>query len=128
MATLISDFADYIATQASLTVDIDLFIGSGDPNTTEPYAILKQIPGSNENYSGLEQVLFQLQVTGRSYVQGETLINTLYGIINHKPGFSSAGLSTHKIFYCEPKGMPYLIGRDDMGGYVWATNFILKKE
>jgi len=127
MATLISDLLDYIATQASLTVDTDLFLGSEVPNIRGDLAVLRHIPGSVENESGLEEIMMQALCKGDSYVSGKTLADTIYEIINHKPGFSDASLASHDIFYCEPAGMPYPIGRDDQAGYLFAVNFILRK-
>jgi len=128
MATLISDLADYIAEQASLTVDTDLFIGAEVPNIVGTFAVLRDIPGSIENWSGLEQIHFQLMCTGNSYVDSKMLADQLYEVIKHKPGFADADLITHNVFYCEPTSLPYPVGRDDQGGYIFSVNFLIKKE
>lgn len=117
---------DYVETQTDLVTDTDLFVGVEIVDAPAKCVIITETPGSNDSWSGLQ--IRTVQITGKdlSYIGAETLIETVYNLFAHKPGFPSGSLDEN-IFYCDAISRPALIGRDERGSYIFTANLLFKK-
>jgi hypothetical protein len=121
--SLVVDLATYIAASSSLVIDTDLFIGNEVEDTPSGSIIIREIPGSLENWSGLEERMIQILALDPGYINAETLILIPYNLLAEKAGFTSlAG-----IFFVEVLSMPGVVARDPRGNYVFGANFVVRK-
>ena len=125
--SLVKNLCLYIEDQTDLTIDTDLFVGGETIETPTTFAWVAEVPGSNETENGLEERYIQVSAVSNSYITTETLANTLYDVLNHKPGFSSALLSSENIFYCEPLTMPTPQRRQSNAGWVFTFLCVIRK-
>lgn len=121
--SLVVDLANFIAANSSLVVDTDLFVGSEIVSTHPGSIIIREVPGSTENWSGLEGRTVQLLSLDTGYVNAETLINTVYDLLANKAGLASVS----GIFYIEVLTMPGILERDERGNYIFVSNLLVRR-
>lgn len=126
MATLLSDIVDYIVEELGLVVDTDLFLAVEPSSSMGKAAVVREVPGSFENESGLIVQSFQIDCKDLDYNISEALANSIYVLFNHKPGFSGEGIGNRSIKYCEPTSRPVPIIRDELGRFIFIVPFLLR--
>ena len=61
----------------------------------------------------------------QGYDNSKALNKIVYNLLKNKPGF--ADLSGN-IFYCSVLSMPGYVDRDEIGCYVFSSNYLISKE
>lgn len=117
---------DYIEAQTSLVTDTDLFVGAEVVDSPAKCVIVTETAGSNDSWSGLQIRTVQIIGKDLSYIEAEALIESVYDLFAHKPGFPSDGLN-EDIFYCDVISRPTLISRDERGSYIFTANLLFRK-
>jgi len=125
--SLIVNLAKFIDTNTSLTMDIDLFVGADVLDAPAESVVIREIPGSTENFSTMESRAIQVAVKSLSYVEAETLAWTVYNLLKNKSGFNDVDLAGENIFYCEVIGSPVPMDRDERGSFIFTSNFLIKR-
>ena len=126
--SLILNLTKHIETNSSLVIDTDLFVGGDVVDAPAKAVIVREIPGSTGNWSGLEQRLVQILCMDLAYIDAETLSRTVYDILANKPGFSGVDLASESIFFCESFMMPTPLERNERGSFIFSMSFIIRKE
>lgn len=124
--SLILNLAKYIEDNSALVLDTNLFIGGDVYDAPSGSVVIREIPGSNENWSNLKERAVHLVIKDLAYIDTETLATTIFVLFNQKPGFSDVNLTSENIFFCEPFGSPTPIDRDDRGNYVFTFTVIMR--
>lgn len=117
---------DYVEAETSLVTDTDLFVGVEVVDAPAKCVVITETAGSNDSWSGLQIRTVQIVGKDLSYIGAETLIESVYDLFAHKPGFPSGGLD-EDIFYCDVISRPALIGRDERRSYIFTANLLFKK-
>ena len=121
--SLIVDLATFIASSSSLVMDTNLLVGNEVVDTPSGSIIVREIPGSLENWSGLSSRMVQLLALDLGYVNAETLIYIPYNLLANKAGLSTLA----NIFYVEVLSMPGLITRDERGNFIFSMSILVRK-
>ena len=117
------DIADYIATETTLTVDTNLFIG--DEPDDSPDACVTVVGSSGfDKESGIKIKSFQILVKDNAYVDALDLADEVHELFKNKPGFPH---TIEDVFFCEVIGSPYPVDRDARGRYIFASNYIIRQ-
>jgi len=124
--SLVQDIVTYIEANSALVSDVDLFVGAETVDTPSGSVIVREFMGSTENWSGLQDRAIQILAMDLGYVNAEMLINTVYDLLKHKPGFASDDLVD--ILYVDVLGMPGYVDRDQSGNFVFSCNLIFRKK
>ena len=124
--SLTEDVVDYIASQTTLIVDTDLFIGGELPDATEKSVVVRETPSSTQNRSGLQSRAIQVIVKEIGYIAGETLAEEIFGLFAHEPGLPS-GNAAQGVFYVDVINRPALLDRDERGAYIFTFNLLFQK-
>jgi hypothetical protein len=125
MTTLINALADYFAESSGLVIDTNFYIGADVAESEAGSVVLREIAGSGETESHMITRSFQMACKGNSYMSGLALAETMYALINHKPGYSANDVN-QPIFYVRPLSRPMALDRDVLGNYIFVVNFIIK--
>jgi hypothetical protein len=109
-------------------IDTDLFVGGDVVDAPAKSVIIREIPGSIESWSSLEQRMIQILCLDLAYIDAETLSRTVYDLLANKPGFSGSDLASESIFFCESFTMPTPLERNERGSFIFSMTFIIRKE
>lgn len=120
----LEDLTDYVEAQTSLIIDTDLFIASEPTDSPTKFAVITESPGCYETESGMQVQPIQVLTKDLTYLTAQALANTIFNVLKNKPGFSDVDLSA--VFYCEDLSMPFCVGQDDRGRWVFSTNFLIR--
>jgi len=125
--SLILNLAEYLEDVSALTIDTDLFVGEDILTAPPGSVIIREMPGSTENWSEMEDRVIQILVGDLSYIAAETLAETVYNHFANKPGFNNAHLATENIFFMAVVNRPAPLLRDERGNYIFAMTFLLRR-
>lgn len=125
--SLIVNIVDFIATETSLTADVDLFVGGEAYDAPDKAVIVRELgPSSTQNDSGMESRAVQFLIKELAYVNAETLAETVFNLFAHKPGFAVGDLD-EDIFYVDVINRPGLVDRDERGAYIFTFNLLIRR-
>lgn len=125
--SLMLNIAKFIAANTSWVMDTDLFVGGDVTDSPAKSVIVREMPGSNKNYSGLEERSIQILVKDLAPVDTETAAIVIFNLLEHKAGFSDANLVGENIFYCDALSMPTILSRDARGSHIFSMTFLVRK-
>ena len=124
--SFVKSLTEYVEAQTSLVIDTDLFVGAEEEDSPGEFVVITEMPGSGQNYSGLQTRAIQITVKALSLIAAETLAGTVFDLLAHKPGFPSGGLDEN-IFYCDVIGRPGFIDKDERGRFIYTANLLFKR-
>lgn len=124
--SFVKSLTEYVEAQTSLVIDADLFVGAEEEDSPGEYVVVTEMPGSGQNLSGLQTRAIQITVKALSFIDAETLIETVFGLFAHKPGFPSEGLDEN-IFHCDVIGRPGFIDKDERGRFIFTANLLFRR-
>ena len=120
--SLIVEIVEFIDASSSLTADTDLFVGGEVVDVPSGSVIIRELPGSTENWSGMKERMIQVLALDLGYVNAETLIQTVHSLLCNKAGFAT----NITAFYCECASSPGILSRDERGNYIFSANYIVR--
>lgn len=125
--SLVVNIVNFIDAQTSLTADTDLFVGGESVGAPDKGVTVRELgPSSIQNRSGMESRAVQILIKELAYVDAETLAETVFNLLAHKPGFVVGDIDEN-IFYVDVINRPGLIDRDERGAYIFAFNLLIRR-
>lgn len=118
----VEDLTYFIAENTSLTMDVDLFIGADQVDTSAKTVIVSEFAGGLETWPGHITHPVQVLAKDLTYMTAEALAYIIYDLLANKPGFSTLA----NVFFCDVLNRPFLIGRDPRGSFIFSANYLFK--
>uniref|UniRef100_A0A6M3LJQ0 Tail protein n=1 Tax=viral metagenome TaxID=1070528 RepID=A0A6M3LJQ0_9ZZZZ len=125
--SLIVNIAKHIAASTAWIMDVSLFVGGDILASPATCVVVREVPGSNENWSGLQERAIQIVCQGLDYVTTEDSAEAIFTLFKHKAGFSGVNLVGEGILYCDAMLRPTLMDRDERGSFIFAMSFVMRK-
>lgn len=116
------DIADYIATELSMTVDTDLFVGDEPPDSPDACVAIVGSPGTDAE-SGMAIRNIQIITKDTAYVDTQELALDVHDLFKNKPGFPH---TIEDVLFCEVINSPYPVDRDARGRYIFTSNYVIR--
>lgn len=122
--SFIEDLVDYVEDNTTLVIDTDLFIGADQPDTPYKCVLITEFAGGGEDWSGHKTKPVQVLAKDLTYLTAQALAETVYALFQNMAGFSETALSD--VLFCEVLNVPFPVGRDGRGCYIFSSNFLFR--
>ena len=122
--TLLTDIANYIDTNTSLTLGTDLFIGTL-PSTAENCVGIFQTGGVEPSaYVKIKKPTLQVMVRNTNYETAQDLSYTIYDLLHQLIGRTAIGGTTVLTVFALQE--PTEVGEDTTGRALFTTNYVFE--
>lgn len=123
--SLTQDIVSYVATNSALVNDDTIYVGAETSDVgMDGCVVVREVPGSIENWSGMEGRMIQVLAKHPGYAEAEALLKIAFDLLANKPGFASI----ISALYARVVGRPGYIDRDANGNFVFSATLLFQRE
>lgn len=131
---MIKEVTDFIATQAGLTRDTDIFAGHRLLDTIDACDVVLEVTGGNVFFDLPERAdpVFQVLSRAKTYMIARARAYVIYDAIFRDHIYGSAGWilpvvdAAYEAMVIEPLAPPQYRGLDDKKRFEFSTNYVFK--
>lgn len=131
---MIKEVTDFIATQAGLTRDTDIFAGHRLSDTIDACDVVLEVTGGAIFFDLPERAdpVFQVLSRAKTYMTARARAYVIYDAIFRDHIYGSAGWTlpvvdaTYEAMVIEPLAPPQYRGLDDKKRFEFSTNYVFK--